>query len=94
MRQYELTYLISDNVPESDLNKVTGKVGGYVTSGSGKILKEEIWGRRKLAYPIKKQDFATYVTLNFEMPAEKVNEFEHNIFMSSKIVRHLMIVQD
>jgi len=94
MRQYELTYLISDNVPESDLNKVTGKVGGYVTSGGGKILKEEIWGRRKLAYPIKKQDFATYVTLNFEIPAEKVNEFEHNIFMSSKIVRHLMIVQD
>ncbi len=94
MRQYELTYLISDNVPESDLNKVTGKVGGYITSVDGKILKEEIWGRRKLAYPIKKQDFATYVTLNFEMPADKVNEFEHNIFMSSKIIRHLMIVQD
>lgn len=94
MRQYELTYLISDNVPESDLNKVTGKVGGYITSVDGKILKEEIWGRRKLAYPIKKQDFATYVTVNFEMPADKVNEFERNIFMSSKIVRHLMIVQD
>ena len=66
MRKYELTYLISDNVPESDLNKVTGKINGYVTSLTGKILKEEIWGRRKLAYPIKKQDFATYVTINFE----------------------------
>lgn len=94
MRQYELTYLISDNVPESDLNKVTGKVGGYVTSLSGKILKEEIWGRRKLAYPIKKQEFATYVTLNFELPSENANEFEHNIFMSGKIIRHLMLVQD
>lgn len=94
MREYELTYLISDNVPEADLNKVTGKVGGYVTSLGGKILKEEIWGRRKLVYPIKKQGFATYITLNFSMPAEKVNEFEHNIFMSSKIIRHLMIVQD
>ena len=94
MRQYELTYLISDNVPESDLNKVTGKVGGYVTSLGGKILKEEIWGRRKLAYPIKKQEFATYVTLNFELPSENANEFEHNIFMSSKIIRHLMLVQD
>lgn len=94
MRQYELTYLISDNVPEADLNKVTGKVGGYVTSLDGKILKEEIWGRRKLVYPIKKQGFATYVTLNFSLPAKKANEFEHNIFMSSKIIRHLMIVQD
>lgn len=94
MRKYELTYLISDNVPETDLNKITGKINGYVTSLDGKILKEEIWGRRKLAYPIKKQDFATYVTINFDLPAEKANELERNIFLSSKIVRHLMIVQD
>ena len=94
MRKYELTYLISDNVPESDLNKVTGKINGYVTSLTGKILKEEIWGRRKLAYPIKKQDFATYVTINFDLPADKTNELERNIFLSSKIIRHLMILKD
>ena len=94
MRQYELTYLISDNVPESDLNKVTGKVGGYVKDCSGELLKEEIWGRRKLAYPIQKQEFATYVTVNFNLPSEKAKEFERNIVMTSKIVRHLMIVKD
>ena len=94
MREYELTYLISDNVPETELNKVTGKVGGYIASSGGKVLKEEIWGRRKLAYPIQKQEFATYVTINFELPADKAHEFEHNIIMTSKIVRHLMIVRD
>ena len=94
MRKYELTYLISDNVPESDLNKVTGRINGYVASLTGKILKEEIWGRRKLAYPIKKQDFATYVTINFDLPADKANELERNIFLSSKIIRHLMILKD
>lgn len=94
MRQYELTYLISDNVSESDLNKVTGKVGGYVKDADGKVLKEEIWGRRKLAYPIQKQEFATYVTVNFDLPAENAREFEHNIKMTSKIIRHLMIVKD
>lgn len=94
MREYELTYLISDNVPESELNKVTGKVGGYITGLDGKILKEEIWGRRKLAYPIKKQEFATYVTVNFNLPAEKAHEFERNIILTSKIVRHLLIVKD
>jgi small subunit ribosomal protein S6 len=94
MREYELTYLISDNVPESELNKVTGKVGGYIDSLGGKILKEEIWGRRKLAYPIKKQEFATYITVNFDLPAEKAHEFERNIELTSKIIRHLMIVKD
>jgi len=94
MRKYELTYLISDNVPESELNKVTGKINGYVDSLGGKILKEEIWGRRKLAYPIKKLDFATYVTINFDLPPENAIELEKNIGLSSKIVRHLMIVKD
>jgi len=94
MRQYELTYLISDNVPEADLNKVTGKVGGYVKDCGGELLKEEIWGRRKLAYPIGKLEFATYVTLNFNLPSEKAKEFEHNIVMTGKIVRHLIIVKD
>ena len=94
MRQYELTYLISDLVPESDLNKVTGKVCGYITSLDGKVLKEEIWGRRKLAYPIKKQDFATYVTVNFELSSSKAQEFERNIFLTGKIIRHLMIVTE
>jgi small subunit ribosomal protein S6 len=93
MRQYELTYLISDLVPESDLNKVTGKIGGYISSLDGKTIKEEIWGRRKLAYPIKKQDFATYVTVIFELPADKAKELEHNINLTSKIIRHLMIIQ-
>lgn len=94
MRQYELTYLISDLVPEAEINKVTGKVGGYVTDAEGKIIKEEVWGRRKLAYPIQKQEFATYVTIIIELPPHKALEFEHNIKMTSKIVRHLMLVQD
>ena len=94
MRQYELTYLISDNVPESDLNKVTGKVLGYIKDAGGKLLKEEIWGRRKLAYPIEKLEFATYITVNFDLPSDKAKEFEHNIVMTRKIIRHLMIVKD
>jgi len=94
MRQYELTYLISDGVPETDLNKVTGKVGGFITQFDGKLLKEEIWKRRKLAYAINKQEFATYVTVNFELPADKTNVFEREIRLSPQIIRHLLIVND
>lgn len=94
MRKYELTYLVSDEVPENDLNKVTGKVTGFVTELGGKLAKEDIWGRRKLAYPIKKQDFATYVTLYFDLPAEKVTEFDRDLRQIDGLLRHLMIVKD
>jgi len=94
MRKYEITYLVSDEVRENDLNKVTGAVAGFVTELGGKVEKEEIWGRRKLAYPIKKADFATYVTLNFEMPSEKCPEFEREIRHNTSVIRHLVIVKE
>lgn len=94
MRQYELTYLVSDKVAESDLNKITGKVGGFVVDAEGKVLKEEIWKRRKLAYPINKQEFATYVTLNFEVLADKVREIEHDLKITPQIIRHLLILRE
>ncbi|MFA7244350.1 MAG: 30S ribosomal protein S6 [Patescibacteria group bacterium] len=94
MRQYELTYLISDDVPEGDINKVSGKVNGYIADAKGKVLKEESWGRRKLAYPIKKQQFATYITLNFELEPENLREIEKDIMHAPEILRHLTIVRD
>ena len=87
MRKYELTYLVSDVIPESDLNKVTGQVSGFVLEQGGTIVKEDIWGRRKLAYPILKQDFATYVTLYFELSADKVITFERDIKHVGGVVR-------
>ena len=94
MRKYELTYLVSDLIPESDLNKVTGQVSGYVLELGGSVIKEDIWGRRKLAYPILKQDFATYVTLYFELEASKIIAFERDLKHASGVVRHLTTVNE
>jgi|GEM_PF-28264 len=94
MRQYEITYLVSDEVPEGNLNKITGELNGYISGLGGKVIKEDIWGRRKLAYPIKKQDFATYVTVNFNLLAEKTRELEREIKLMSEVVRHLFLVTD
>ncbi|MEK9156172.1 MAG: 30S ribosomal protein S6 [Patescibacteria group bacterium] len=94
MRQYEMTYLISDKVPDADINKVTGKIGGFIAELEGKIAKEEIWKRRKLAYPIKKQEYATYITLNFELPGENIRELENQIKLAPEIIRHLLIVRE
>jgi small subunit ribosomal protein S6 len=92
MRQYELTYLVADSVSDSEITKVSGKVNAAVTQG--KILKEENWGRRKLAYPIKKQQFATYITINFELEPENLSELEHELKVAPEIIRHIILVKD
>lgn len=89
MREYELTYLVSDEVAESDLKKITDKVAGFITSEGGKVTKEESWGRRKLAYPIGKKMFATYITIWFEMEAPKLTELDHELRVFPQVIRHL-----
>ncbi|TSC92833.1 MAG: hypothetical protein Athens101428_790 [Candidatus Berkelbacteria bacterium Athens1014_28] len=93
MKKYEITYLISDDIAENEIKKVSDKVAGFVLDEGGKVIKEESWGRRKLTYPIKKQTFATYITANFEIPAEKVATFDHEIRVFAPIIRHLIITK-
>ncbi len=94
MRQYEMTYLVSDKVNDSDLTAATGKINGIITSHKGKILGEDNWGRRKLAYPIGKQEFATYVTLNFELDPSQLVSVNRDLRLSHEVLRHLVVVKD
>ena len=70
MRKYEITFLVSDEIAENEIKNISDKVAGFILAENGKILKDEMWGRRKLAYPIKKQLFATYISIWFEAEAE------------------------
>lgn len=93
MRKYEITYLVSDEVQESEIKKVSDKIAGFILEEGGNIIKEESWGRRKLTYPIKKQTFATYITTNFEIPAEKISTLDHEIRVFAPIIRHLIVAK-
>lgn len=94
MRKYELTYLVSDEASEIELTKVTGKVDRLISGLGGKIIKEESWGRRKLAYPINKINFATYVTVYFEIDPEKLNHFKKDLGHTTHVLRHLIMLKD
>lgn len=93
MREYELTYLVSDEVLEKDHKIITDRVAGIISDQGGKISKEETWGRRKLTYPIKKQNFATYITVWFQLPKEKIIDIEHELQVHPQIIRHLIVVK-
>ena len=93
MRQYEVTFLVSDEVLEKDHKIVIDRVAGIISAAGGKVIKEEVWGRRKLTYPIKKQNFATYITFWFDLPKEKISDIEHELLVYPKIIRHLIVVK-
>ena len=93
MNQYEIAVLYHPDL-EMDLTKGTNKVEKIITDNKGKIAKTDNWGKRKLAYAIKKQEFAVYVFYTVEMPAEAVQSVEQTLNITDEVIRFLVTKPD
>jgi ribosomal protein S6 len=61
MREYELIYIIHPELDETAVNENIEKINAWITEADGEITQTDIWGKRKLAYPILKQEEGFYV---------------------------------
>jgi small subunit ribosomal protein S6 len=93
LNQYEVAVLYHPDL-EIDLEKASSKVEKIITDNGGKITKTDNWGRRKLAYPIKKQEFAVYVFYTVDMPADNVQKVEQTFNITDEIIRFLITRPD
>jgi len=79
---------------EVDLEKGANRVEKILSDNKAKITKTDNWGKRKLAYPIKKQEFAVYVFYTVEIPAENVAKIEQTFNITDEIIRFLITRPD
>jgi small subunit ribosomal protein S6 len=93
LNQYEVAVLYHPDL-EIDLEKAESRVTKIVADNGGKITKTDNWGKRKLAYPINKQDFAVYVFYTAEIPAESVSKIEQTFNITDEIIRFLITKPD
>ncbi len=93
MQEYELTVLIHPDL-EADLDKTLDTVRGLVKTNGGTIKNEDNWGKKKLAYRIKKQDFAVYVLMDVELPAEAPLKISNALNISDAVLRYLLVKVD
>ncbi len=87
MTKYELTLLLKKS-EEVDLIKQ------LLTSNGVNIIKEEKWGEKTLAYPIKKNRTAFFYNFLIEIPKEKVNNLKRKLNFEEKILRYLLLVTE
>lgn len=90
---YEIAVLYHPDL-EIDLEKASGKVEKIITDNGGKITKTDNWGKRKLAYPIAKQEFAVYVFYSVEMPADAAGKIEKAFNITDEIIRFMITRPD
>jgi len=88
MRTYELVLVVRPSVKEADRKKLIDQVKEWL--GKVKVTKEDDWGQKALAYPIKKEDAGHYY--QFQMEGETFpGDFETRLLQNNNILRHLLL---
>lgn len=91
MRQYETAFLISPNMPEEETEKIILQMADIVSEKKGKMIKQDVWGKRKLAYPIQKFGEATYVFFHYEGEPGIPTELERRFKQTESVLRFLTV---
>lgn len=92
MRKYELVCIIQPDLDETAFKEVIEKIEGWITESDGTVDKKDVWGKRKLAYLIRKQREGQYVLFNVTMPAAATKDLERNIRFLEPVMRHMLTV--
>ncbi|MFH2013324.1 MAG: 30S ribosomal protein S6 [Pseudomonadota bacterium] len=94
MRAYETIFITDPDIPEDDLDKIVDKLTGIVGDFDGKIISVKKWGKKKLAYRIKKRIKGYYFILNFLGNRDLTSELERVLKLDERILKYLTLRVD
>lgn len=90
MRKYELVCIIQPDLDETAFNGIVERVKGWVSDAGGTVDKVDVWGKRRLAFPIRKQRDGQYVLLNITLTPKATAELERNLRFLEPVMRHML----
>jgi small subunit ribosomal protein S6 len=93
VKEYELTVLIHPDL-EADIDTPLKKVRDIIAKAGGEIVKEDNWGKKKLAYKIKGEDFAVYVCMDVKLPADAPLKISNIFNITDEVLRYLLVTID
>jgi small subunit ribosomal protein S6 len=94
LRRYELVYIVQPEATAEERAKGEERVSSFCERMHAHVLKKEDWGKRKLAYEIKKSNKGYYSYLVFAAPATVPAEIERNLRLLDSVLRYLTICLD
>ena len=94
MREYELVFIVHPDLDETALTDVVEKVRGWITEAGGSVSKVDPWGKRKMAYAIRKQKEGQYVLFTTQLEPAFVATVERNLRFLEPVMRFLLTSAD
>lgn len=94
MRQYETGFVLSPGLSEEETTQFIQQMAEIVALKKGRMVKQDIWGKRRLAYPIKRFQEGLYVFFTYEGGGDVSTELERRFKQSDHVIRFMTVLKD
>lgn len=94
MRQYETGFVLSPSLSEEETTQFLQQMAEIVAQKKGRMVKQDVWGKRRLAYPIKRFQEGLYVFFTYEGGGDVSVELERRFKQSEHVVRFMTVLKD
>ena len=95
MSFYETLYIVDPNLENSSLEKTMDEIGKELEKTKSKIINHRVWGKKRLAYPIERQKYGSYILMQFESgDQEKIIDYDTWMRLNNSVLRHMTVLLD
>jgi small subunit ribosomal protein S6 len=91
LRRYETVIIVPADLPDDEIIGLTDHYQAIIKNHKGLVMKIEKWGKRKLAYEIKKHNKGFYLLIDFAGQGPVVTELERNLKIDDKILKYMTV---
>ena len=95
MSFYETLYIVDPNLENKSLEKTMIEIGKELEKTKSKIINHRVWGKKRLAYPIERQKYGSYILIQFEGgDQQKMVEYDTWMKLNNSVLRHMTVLLD
>ncbi|MBW7889351.1 MAG: 30S ribosomal protein S6 [Bacteroidetes bacterium] len=91
---YETVFIVNATLEDPQIEAIIDKMKDFLTKNNAEIQSVEKWGRRRLAYPIKKKNNGFYVLFEFKAAGDIIAKLERQYQLEEQIIRYLTVMLD
>ena len=92
MKTYETTIIFDPGLEEARINEEVDRVAQSIGQAGGDVVEVQRWGKRKLAYHIRKRRDGTYIHIKHKSPADLIAEMDRRFRLNEGVLRHLTVL--
>lgn len=90
---YEILFIIPNKFTEEEAKKISTKIEKVIADDGGQVTFTEFWGKKKLAYKIKNNEYGYYALCEFDLAKENLTKIDRDLRLSTEILRHQIVIK-